>query len=84
MSDWSRTQELMSVAEQSAGTGARQLALSMDSIETKLNKLKATWQEFYTKFLSSDMVKGILDLANDLLSILTSVIGLLDNAGSLV
>lgn len=84
MSDWSRTQELMSVAEQSAGTGARQLALSMDSIETKLNKLKATWQEFYTKFLSSDMVKGILDLANDLLSTLTSVIGLLDNAGSLV
>lgn len=84
MSDWSRTQELMSVAEQSAGTGARQLALSMDSIETKLNKLKATWQEFYTKFLSSDMVKGILDLANDLLSTLTSVIGLLDNAGNLV
>lgn len=84
MSDWSRTQELMSVAEQSAGTGARQLALSMDSIETKLNKLKATWQEFYTKFLSSDMVKGILDLANNILSILTDVVGLLDNFGRFV
>lgn len=73
MDDWGRTQELINVAETSAGTGAKQLALAMDSIETKTNKLEASWQEFYTKFLSSDMFKDLLDAANGLLKVLIEI-----------
>lgn len=82
MSDWSRTQELMNVAANSAGTGSRQLALSMDSIETKLNKLKATWQEFYSNFLTSDLVKGILDALNAALTFLTEITTQLGNVNT--
>lgn len=82
MSDWSRTQELMNVAANSAGTGSRQLALSMDSIETKLNKLKATWQEFYSNFLTSDLVKGILDALNSALTFLTEITTQLGNVNT--
>lgn len=78
MNDWSRTQELMRVAEDSAGTGARQLALSLDSIETKVNKLKATWQEFTYNFLNSDMVKTVLDGLNSILKFTTEILNSLN------
>lgn len=78
MSDWSRTQELMNVAANSAGTGARQMALSLDSIETKINKLKATWQEFTYNFLTADMAKSVLDFLNDALTFVTSIVNTLN------
>ena len=84
MSDWERTQELMNVASNSAGTGARQLALSLDSIDTKVNKLKATWQEFTYNFLNADMVKDLLDFLNDALSFVTSIINSLNTLPSIL
>lgn len=73
LDNWGETQRLMDISANSAGTGSKQLALAMDSIETKLNQLKATWQSFYSEFLSSDFFKGVLDTANKLLSVLTSL-----------
>lgn len=78
LNDWSRTQELMEVAENSAGTGARQMALSLDSIETKVNKLKATWQEFTYNFLNADMVKDLLDALNTALKFITEIVNTLN------
>lgn len=39
----------------------------MEGLEASLNQLKATWQDFANKTLSSDFVKRILDVANALL-----------------
>lgn len=39
----------------------------MEGLEASLNQLKATWQDFANKTLSSDFVKGILDATNALL-----------------
>lgn len=75
MSNWERTQELMGEAADSAGTGAKQLELSMDSIESKTNQLKATWQSFYGSVTNSELVKFFVDLAN---AILGAVNGLMD------
>lgn len=75
LDDWKRTQELQKVATDSAGTGAKQLALALDSIETKTNQLKASWQSFYSSFINADVIKGIISLANDLLGILNEVAG---------
>lgn len=80
MDDWKRTEELVGVANESAGTGTRQLALAMDSVETSINKLKASWQDMYTEFLTSDFFKGLIDSATTLLNVLnrlanTPVIG---------
>lgn len=74
LDDWGRTQELQNIAAESSGTGAKQLALSMDSIESATNRLKSTWQEFYTNFLTSDMFKGLITSANTLLKILNELV----------
>lgn len=76
MNDWGRTAELVGVANESAGTGNRQLALSLDSIETELNKLKANWQEFYTSLMQSSWVKAIVRALNSLLEVLTKIASL--------
>ena len=73
MDDWGRTQELQGIATNSSGIGAKQLALSLESIETSTNRLKSTWQEFYTTFLKSDMFKGIIDSANTFLKIINEL-----------
>ena len=73
MDNWKRTTELVGVAENSAGTGAKQLALAMESIETSINKLKASWQSFYTEFISSGFVKWVIDRLTKILDILTDI-----------
>jgi TP901 family phage tail tape measure protein len=75
MEDYDRTLELTEIAQESSGLGARQLAKSMESIETSLNRLKSTWQEFYSNVLTSGMVKDTLDILNSLLSTLNKMPG---------
>ena len=73
MEDYDRTLELTEIAQNSAGLGARQLAKSQESIETSVNRLKSTWQEFYSSIISSGMIKGVLELANGVLSLVNSL-----------
>ena len=73
LEDYDRTLELTDIAQNSAGTGADQLAKSMESIESSVNKLKSSWQEFYSYFISNDMIKGIVDLGNTILGVLNSI-----------
>jgi TP901 family phage tail tape measure protein len=73
MEDYDRTLELTEIAQNSAGLGAKQLAKSMESIETSVNRLKSTWQEFYSGFITSGMIKGVLDLANAFLGLLNGL-----------
>ena len=76
LEDYDRTLELTDIAQNSAGTGADQLAKSMESIESSINKLKSSWQEFYSYFISNDMIKGIVDLGNTILSVLNYLAGI--------
>ena len=73
MENYDRTLELSEIAQNSAGLGARQLAKSMESIETSVNRLKSTWQEFYSNFLTSGLIKGLLDTANAVLSLINKI-----------
>lgn len=84
MDDWTRTEELMSTANDSAGTGAEQLELAMDSIDTKMNQLKATWQSLYGSFLSSDVIKGALELVTTILGGINSIIEGVQNLTSII
>ena len=76
LEDYDRTLELTDIAQNSAGTGADQLAKSMESIESSINKLKSSWQEFYSYFISNDMIKGIVDLGNTILSVFNYLAGI--------
>ena len=73
MEDYDRTLELTEIAQNSAGLGARQLAKSQESIETSVNRLKSTWQEFYSSLITSGMIKGVLELANSILSLINKL-----------
>ena len=73
MEDYDRTLELTEIAQNSAGLGAKQLAKSQESIESSLNRLKSSWQEFYSGFITSGMIKGVLDLANGFLGLLNNL-----------
>ena len=73
MEDYDRTLELTDAMNNSAGIGARQLAKSMESIETSLNTLKSSWQELTQKFLKNKMITGFLNSVNKILDVINEL-----------
>ena len=61
MSDYERTQELMSYATQSAGASDKQFEKTMESMEAKLNKLKNAWQQFTMGIADNKILKTFVD-----------------------
>lgn len=47
----------------------------MGGLEASLNELKATWQDFANKLITSDLVKDVLNLANALLNLANNGFG---------
>lgn len=73
MENYDRTLELVDVAQNSAGTGARQLAKAQESIETSLNRLRSAWQEFYSGIITSGAIKWFIELGNSIVGIFNKV-----------
>ena len=60
---------------ESVGSAERELANYQKGIEYSLGKFQATFQEFSTTALSSDLAKGIIDTGSGLLGLITKGIG---------
>ena len=73
MSNYARTQELVTAANNSAGASQKQYEKTMESIETKLKQLDNAWTEFSTGLLNSDLVKFAVDFLTSLLNALNRV-----------
>jgi TP901 family phage tail tape measure protein len=69
MSDYSRTQELVNAANTSAGASNAQFEKTMDSLESKVAKLKNAWEEFTMGIMNSGFVKFGIDALTKLLEI---------------
>ena len=69
MSDYGRTQDLVTAANNSAGASNRQYQKTLDSLETKINKLKNAWHEFTMGIIDSDLVKTGVDILTKFLEI---------------
>lgn len=83
MSDYKRTQELVSAANNSAGASAQQYEKTLDSLETKLNKLKNAWDEFTLSIANSQIIKGAVDLITNLITAFNKLTSILPGvAGS--
>ena len=83
MSDYGRTQELVSAANTSAGASNRQFEKTMDSLEAKVEKLKNAWHEFTMGIVNSDLVKIGVDILTKFLEIVNRATSGLDGlAGS--
>ena len=73
MSDYGRTQELVTAANTSAGASQKQYEKTLDSLESKLNELKNAWAEFTMGIMNSDFLKAGVDILTKLLTIINKV-----------
>lgn len=68
MSDYKRTMELVNGANNSAGASQQQYEKTLESLETKLNKLKNAWNEFIMSLANNTIVKILVDALTKLLT----------------
>lgn len=73
MQDYSRTQELVSAANNAAGTAQEQYGKTLDSLETKLNNLKNSWDTFVLGLTNNQLIKVGVDVLNSLLTIVNAL-----------
>ena len=83
MNNWEGVTRAMAYAEQSAGSAAKEQERYLASVEGKLASLKNSWQELSTTTLDSDVVKGVLDLANAFVKLMNATGGLIPTLGLL-
>lgn len=80
MSDYERTMELVDAAHNSAGASTRQFNKTVESLESKLNKLKNAWDAFTMGMMNSTVIKGGVDILTQLIMAINKVTELLPGA----
>ena len=68
MEDYDRTLELVNISQNSAGLGARQLAKSQESLESSINRLKSSVQEFAATWVKAGIIKDFVENVNNLVN----------------
>ena len=71
--NYDRLKELTEEAANSEDAAQLQILKTMDSIETKLNQLKVTYQEFYTNTGVEEFIKGFLDFTTNVIKGLNDI-----------
>ena len=67
MSDYSRTTELVTEAQNSAGASQRQFNKTLESMESKLQRLSNAWDQFTMGLTNNEILKGAVDLLADMI-----------------
>ena len=75
--NWERLEEVTGAAQDSEDAGLLQYAKTLDSLESKLNTLKTSFQQFYMSIFDGEFFKGFVD-------IITNVIDNLSKMGPLL
>lgn len=73
MDNYERTLELVDIAQNSNGASAAQFAKTLDSLETKMNNIKSSFEEFIGTIVGSELVKDILDSVNTILQMINNI-----------
>ena len=85
MSDYARTQELVSEAYNANGAAAKQFEKTQESLESKLARLKNAWNEFLMGLTNSTVVKLAVDGLTTLLNLVNNLTGAFgDGVGSIL
>ena len=74
MQNYSRTLELVEIANNSAGASNKQFEKTQDSLESKLNKLDNAWTVFTTNIADSSTIKAAIDVLTKLLETINNII----------
>jgi TP901 family phage tail tape measure protein len=73
MSDYNRTQDLVTAANNSAGASNEQFQKTMDSLQSKLEKLKNAWDTFTMGIMDSDILKVSVDILTKILETINKI-----------
>ena len=73
MSNYQRTMELTGYATNSAGASQKQFEKTMESLESKLNRLHNAWENFTTGIAKASTIKGAVDLLTALLTVINKI-----------
>ena len=74
MSNSARTTELVEAANNANGASQEQYEKTLDSLQTKLARLKNAWNEFILGLANSDVIKGAVDLLTNLITAINNLI----------
>lgn len=73
MNNWRDAQAVMDGVSGATGSLAEAQGVYLDSIEGKLQQLKATWESFSTNLLGSDIVKFFVDVLTVIAKVLNAI-----------
>lgn len=82
MSDYKRTVELVDAANNANGASQEQYGKTLESLETKLARLKNAWDEFILGLTNNDVIKGAVDLLTDLITAINKLISSISGKNS--
>lgn len=78
--NWGDAQKIVADSGNAAGALMEAQETRLDSIEGKLEQLKATWESFSQSILDSDLVKFFIDLLKGIGKVLNGIVSLGDGA----
>ena len=84
MSDYERTMELATAANNSAGASQRQFDKTLESMEAKLQKLKNAWNEFTMGLANNEILKFGVSALTTLINAINKVVNGLSGGNGLV
>ena len=76
MNNWSQVTQLVDVSANSAGSATQKMEVYLDSLQAKLNEVKAAWEGFLLSLNQNESIKGFLDFVIFLINNLPQVISL--------
>ena len=84
MSDYERTTQLVTAANNSAGASQKQYEKTLDSLASKLNQLKNAWDSFAMGLSNNEFIKSGVDLLTNLLTTINSLIDKISGGNGLI
>ena len=73
MSNYDRTMELVSAANNSAGASQRQFNKTLDSLDAKLEQLQVAWDQFLMGIANNEIIKDAIGLLTELLKAINEI-----------
>ena len=84
MSNYGRTIELVDAANNSAGAGTEQFEKTLDSMKTKLTRLKNAWDEFLMGLANNELIGMFIDLLTNIVSTVNTLTNALSGGNGLI
>ena len=82
LNNWERVEAATKSASNSTGSAMKEQEKYADSLQGRLNSLKAMWQQLSNTFINSDIAKGAITGFKDLLSIIEKIMSAIGGVGT--